>query len=252
MRRASTAQRAARRHAASSRSCAARAALQSAVAAELVRALRRRAGVDRVTVPLLRVMDLLFSSGALAAVAPAYPAPPAPAASQLADGLRAELKGSRDIAKLCLGVQALCHLAALGPGAVGVAAGMEPEAGAESARVSAMHGVLALMVNRYPRVRRVAAEQFYVLLLGLSDDEENDAAAAAAGAGDTEAAIELLSETRWDAELTAVKPERNKLYPLLGLTPPASAATLAKGPGAHVKVVDENESYGALVRSAGR
>ena len=93
-------------------------------------------------------------------------------------------------------------------------------------------------------MRRVAAEQLYVTLLGLSDDVED-------GADDMEAAIELLSETRWDAELTVVKPERNKLYPLLGLTPPATASNLAKGPGARVKVVDENESYASLVGSAG-
>jgi hypothetical protein len=238
-------------------------ALQSAVADELVGVLRRRAGVDRVTIPLLRVLDLLFSAGALAAVAPAYPASPAPVASELADGLRSELKGSRDVAKLCLGVQALCHLAALGPGPAApgtmmAAAAAESDSTPESARVSAMQGVLALMVNRYPRVRRVAAEQMYVLLLGLSDDEDNAESTAGAGndalegtGADTHAAIDLLSETKWDAELTVVKPERNKLYALLGLKPPASASTLAKGPGARVKLVDENESYAALVGSAG-
>ena len=74
------------------------------------------------------------------------------------------------------------------------------------------------MVSRYPRVRRVASEALYVLLLGL--DEE----AACEG---IEAAIELLSDTRWDAELTMVKPERNKLYPLLGLEAPAAALEAA-------------------------
>ena len=44
-----------------------------------------------------------------------------------------------------------------------------------------------------------------------------------------------------------VKPERNKLYPLLGLEAPAAAAAPAKGPGARVKTVDENESYAVRV-----
>ena len=48
-----------------------------------------------------------------------------------------------------------------------------------------------------------------------------------------------------------VKPERNKLYRLLGLEAPAAALEAAKGPGVKVKVVDENESYAALVGSAG-
>ena len=78
-------------------------------------------------------------------------------------------------------------------------------------RSSALQGVLALIVNRYPRVRRVAAEQLYVQLLGLSDEMEQGAGSVE----DMEAAIELLADTRWDAELTVVKQERNKLYPLL-------------------------------------
>jgi hypothetical protein len=208
-------------------------ALQETVAKELVDLLTRRRGADRVTVPLLRILDLLFSSGALASVAPAYPNPPGAFAYELAESLRAELKGSRDVAKLCHGVQALSHVAALGPDAAN---------SDRCARTSALQGTLALIVSRYPRVRRVASEALYVLLLGL--DEED------AGEG-IEAAIELLSDTRWDAELTVVKPERNKLYPLLGLEAPAAALEAAKGPGVKVKVVDENESYAALVGSAG-
>ena len=208
-------------------------ALQETVANELVDLLSRRQGVDRVTVPLLRILDLLFSSGALTSVAPAHPDPPNAFAHTLAENLRAELKGSRDVAKLCHGVQALSHVAALGPNVVN---------SDRCARTSGLQGILALMVSRYPRVRRVASEALYVLLLGL--DEE------AAGEG-IEAAIELLSDTRWDAELTMVKPERNKLYPLLGLEAPAAALEAAKGPGVKVKVVDENESYAALVGSAG-
>ena len=50
--------------------------LQAAVMEELVALLRRRAGIDRVTVPALRVLDHLFSSGCVAAVAPPAPAPP--------------------------------------------------------------------------------------------------------------------------------------------------------------------------------
>ena len=75
-------------------------------------------------------------------------------------------------------------------------------------------------MNRYPRVRRVAAEQLYVTLLGMDGDEYG---------GDAEAAAELLSDTRWDAELAVVKPARNELYPLLGLVAPANATAAPKG-----------------------
>ena len=221
--------------------------LQTAVAEELCAVLERRQGCDRVTIPLLRVLDLCFSSGAFAAVAPAPPAPPAPFAARLAKGLRTELRGSRDVAKLCLGVQALCHLAALGAEerAEERAEEGEGESAAREnppARELATHALLALLVNRYPRVRRVAAEQLYVTLLGMDGDEYG---------GDAEAAAELLSDTRWDAGLAVVKPARNELYPLLGLVAPANATAAPKGKGVAAAATDENESYAALVGSAG-
>ena len=156
---------------------------------------------------------------------------------------KSELRGSRDVAKLCLGVQALCHLAALG--AEERAEEGEGESAAREnppARELATHALLALLVNRYPRVRRVAAEQLYVTLLGMDGDEYG---------GDAEAAAELLSDTRWDAELAVVKPARNELYPLLGLVAPANATAAPKGKGVAAAATDENESYAALVGSAG-
>ena len=209
--------------------------LQRDVFKTLVAILDERAGVDRVTTPLLRALDACFSAGCLGAVAPAPPAPPAPLAAALAAKLRAELKGSRDVAKLCLGVQALCHLAGLGKAGAGPA-----HDEATCASTCATMGVLALLVNRYPRVRRVAAEQLYVTLLGCEGEDAG-----------TEEAIELLSATRWDADLAAVKPARNALYPMLGLETPKQALVAAKAKAASREARDENDSYAALVGSAG-
>jgi hypothetical protein len=154
---------------------------------------------------------------------------------ELAAKLRAELKGSRDVAKLCLGVQALCHLAGLGKAAPGASRDE-----ATCASTCATMGVLALLVNRYPRVRRVAAEQLYVTLLGSEGED-----------AETEKALELLSATRWDADLAAVKPARNSLYPMLGLETPKQALVAAKAKAASLEAKDENDSYAALVGSAG-
>eukprot|EP00976_Prorocentrum_cordatum_P031603 643052-Prorocentrum_minimum.AAC.1 len=65
--------------------------------------------------------------------------------------------------------------------------------------------------------------------------------------------MEVLSSTRWDAELALVKAERAKLYPLLGLTPPvaASADASKKGAAANKKVEDEHSSYASLVDTMG-
>jgi|TARA_B110000967_G_scaffold13788_1_gene13242 hypothetical protein len=168
------------------------------------------------------------------------PAPPDTLAAVLANKLRAELKGSRDIAKLCLGAQALCHLVGLGKAATKDG----DDDSSLCAKSCATHGVLVLLVNRYPRVRRVAAETLYVTLLGDAGDENgND--------DGRELAIELLSSTRWDADVSIVKPTRNKLYEMLGLVPPKLALVLATTKKITEKEVDENDSYAALVGSAG-
>lgn len=217
-----------------------KAALQLAVAKTLVDLMDMRFGNDRVVVPLLRVLDTSFSSGCLAAVTSHPPAPPDTLAAVLANKLRAELKGSRDIAKLCLGAQALCHLVGLGKAATKDG----DDDSSLCAKSCATHGVLVLLVNRYPRVRRVAAETLYVTLLGDAGDENgND--------DGRELAIELLSSTRWDADVSIVKPTRNKLYEMLGLVPPKLALVLATTKKITEKEVDENDSYAALVGSAG-
>ena len=89
-------------------------------------------------------------------------------------------------------------------------------------------------------MRRVAAEQLYVTLLGSEGED-----------AETEEALELLSATRWDADLAAVKPARNSLYPMLGLETPKQALVAAKAKAAKLEAKDENDSYAALVGSAG-
>jgi len=78
-----------------------------------------------------------------------------------------------------------------------------------------------------------------------SDDEEDSG---------TAEAMEVLSRTRWDAELPVVKAARAKLYAPLRLSPPDTAAnTIKAGNGASAKKqqTDEHESYASLVDSAG-
>ena len=141
-------------------------------------------------------------------------------------------QGSRDVASCAWACRR--HLAGLAR--VGAGDGSRDEA--TCASTNATLGVLALLVNRYPRVRRVAAEQLYVTLLGCEGED--------AGA---EAAVELLSATRWDADLAAVKPARNALYPMLGLETPKQALVAAKAKAANREAKD-NDPYAALVGSA--
>ena len=48
-----------------------------------------------------------------------------------------------------------------------------------------------------------------------------------------------------------MKPARNSLYPMLGLETPKQALVEAKAKAAKLEAKDENDSYAALVGSAG-
>ena len=223
--------------------------LQAAVMEELVALLRRRAGIDRVTVPALRVLDHLFSSGCDAA------SPPAPAPAPIAaDPPRDFATKDRGMSLNSVSASPSCATSCVGKNAAAAASSQSRRAettrraenralGRRAERTVREDGAMgrAGAAGNRPRVRRVAAEQLYVTLLGMSDEDDPG----------LEAAADRLSETRWDAELSVVKPARNELYPMLGLVPPAAALVEAKGRGVKVETKDENESYAALVGSAG-
>jgi len=143
------------------------------------------------------------------------------------------------VAKLMALVQVLCHLA-----------GLRSKGGAAAAAADgALHALLMLLVNKYPKVRKYAAEQLYVRLLTLGGDDDGD------GDADeqTEVAMEVLSGTRWDADVGVVKAARARLYAPLKLTPPVLKAKREGGDGV-VKAgaaADEHASYASLVDTAG-
>jgi hypothetical protein len=100
-----------------------------------------------------------------------------------------------------------------------------------------------------PQVRKYTAEQLYVRLLTLGGDDDD---------GDvdeqTEAAMEVLSGTRWDADVGVVKAARTRLYAPLKLTPPVLKAKREAGDGgarAAGVAADEHASYASLVDTAG-
>jgi len=185
------------------------------IAQLIVRVFREHKHDDRVTVPALRVCDALISHG--------YLNQQCDRAIELVDLIRGECFASRDIPKLVTGSSCLAHF-------IG---------GHKLANDSAMTGLLALMVNRYPRVRCAAAEQLYMGLLSL-DDPTND----------IELAMEALSRNSWDAPAVATKDTRKKLYGLLGLELPVFMLKDSKvRVGETIK--DENATYASLVGDSG-
>jgi hypothetical protein len=116
-----------------------------AAAAEVAEALlataQRHASTDRVMVPWLRTLDILFNANC---ILPSLPADHTFPAAVLATA-KAQLKGCRDVAKLMALVQLLCHLA-----------GLRRAGGAAAAAADgALHALLLLLVNKYPKVRHL-------------------------------------------------------------------------------------------------
>ena len=192
----------------------------SVVLHSIVRLMTENKHNDRLTLPTLRVCDFLISHGCL------------PQSHEVAlallDCIRGECYKSCDISKLTVGASCMAHFI---------------RAQSEDVHESSATGLLALMVNRYPRVRREAAEQMYMGLLAL--DEPSDA---------DERAMELLSSNSWDAPASATKDVRLELYKLLQLGLPPFMLKDVKTASAQSQVrvdVDEDCSYASLVEHAG-
>ena len=190
---------------------------------ELVALLRRRGGMDRVTVPALRVLDHLFSSGA----SPRWRRPRPRSQRRSPRTSSATSRGAQGSGMSLNSVSASPSCAISSRWGRTRAATRSRPSRAERAwrgegraprttRGEAVRADAAMRAgaagNRWrPRVRRVAAEQLYVTLLGMSDEDDPG----------LEAAADRLSETRW-TRLSVVKPARNELYPMLRLVPPAA------------------------------
>lgn len=96
--------------------------------------------------------------------------------------------------------------------------------------------------DRFPRVRKFTAEQFYVGLMTV--DGQIDP-------GTIEQVHEILTETLWDGDLTAARVERNKICDLLGVAKPkVTAAGAAAAAGPKKKEKDDLDSYRDLVDRA--
>uniref|UniRef100_A0A803NVD6 Tubulin-specific chaperone D n=1 Tax=Cannabis sativa TaxID=3483 RepID=A0A803NVD6_CANSA len=181
---------------------------------------------DRVIIPTLKTIEILFSNKIflnMEAHTTAFLA-------GVLDSLEAELKGSRDFSKLYAGIAILGYVASTleSPG-----------------NVQAFSHLLSFLGHRYPKIRKAAAEQVYLVLLQNGDlVNENK----------IEKALEIISETCWDGDLEASRLERLQLYDMAGL----DAELLRKLSGVPKKnrerkptASDENASYSSLVGSSG-
>ena len=120
-----------------------------------------------------------------------------------------------------------------------------------------LRSVVLLLGHRFPKVRKSAADLFYVHLLTYGDpgelepmaDEESGISEEPMAAGDArlEVIMSALLETAWLGSLDQnAKPARAKVLSALGLPPPK---VLAAAPAAPKKV--EEDTYKELVGEMG-
>ncbi|EFJ25897.1 hypothetical protein SELMODRAFT_413196 [Selaginella moellendorffii] len=196
------------------------------LARELSLVLKTSAGNDRLALPAIKTIDALFSKGAfndLKSISNTF-------ATEILDSLQAELKGSKDVSKILSCINVFMGIASL----------------QVQASKQAQSQLLTLLGHRYPKVRKVAAEQLYLVLL------QNGQFFGSSDAVDM--ALGLLLETCWDGPIEGLRDEKKKLLSLFGVLGPAPSLDNNAG-SQHglppLKSSDENASYASLVDAAG-
>lgn len=92
------------------------------------------------------------------------------------------------------------------------------------------------------QVRKVCAEQVYLLLIQRGDE--------ILGPDAVEMGLEIIGETSWDGPVEDIREKRNQLFDLFNLEKPAHVdvhVRPADALGRRVVPKDENQSYAALL-----
>ncbi|WCJ22886.1 Tubulin-specific chaperone D [Euphorbia peplus] len=181
---------------------------------------------DRVIVPTLKTIEILFSKKIFLDMEVHSPL----FAAGVLDSLAIELKGSKDFSKLYAGIAILGYIASL----------------SDPVNTRAFTHLLAFLCHRFPKIRKASAEQVYLVLLqnGNLVVEEK-----------MEKALEIVSETCWDGDIEAAKRQRSELYDITGLEPGQLLGSrdlvLKRDSVKRPTANDENASYSSLVESTG-
>lgn len=181
---------------------------------------------DRVIVPTLKTIEILFSKKIFLNMEVHTPI----FCAGVLASLSIELKGSKDFSKLHAGIAILGY----------IASDLVP------INSQAFSHLLTFLGHRYPKIRKDSAEQVYLVLLQNGNLVSEDS---------MEKAIEIISETCWEGDIEVAKQQRLELYNLAGLETGLLHKTndveSNKGGGKKTHAADENASYSSLVGSTG-
>uniref|UniRef100_A0A6N2MVK8 Uncharacterized protein n=1 Tax=Salix viminalis TaxID=40686 RepID=A0A6N2MVK8_SALVM len=177
---------------------------------------------DRVIVPTLKTIEILFSKKIFLDMEDQTPV----FCASVLDSLTVELKGSKDFAKLYSGIAILGYIASL----------------LETINARAFTHLLTLLGHRYPKIRKASAEQVYIVLLQNGNLVPEDK---------MEKALEIISDTCWDEDVDATKLQKLELYEMAGVELGLPVKPGDKLPKKEPATNDENASYSSLVGSSG-
>ena len=165
---------------------------------QLLSVFRGNQKVDRVTLPLFKFLDQLFTSGCLEGVLDN-------SESQFSANLftlcKTEIARSGDPNKLMHSGDVFCQLLQT----------------ADRATVQrALTQLSILLCHRFPRVRKATAEKLYEALLTFTERD-------IVPEDQLDTVMELLSETKWDGGVADLRPVRNRICELAGVPVPTVA-----------------------------
>ncbi|XP_078448092.1 ARM repeat superfamily protein [Wolffia australiana] len=200
---------------------------ERALGVDLLWILRRHKKCDRIILPTLKTIEILLSKNFLMGVEDNTKEFFVP----LIDILAVELKGTKDFSKLHAGLSILGYVAPL----------------PEPVKSLSLSKLISFLAHRYPKIRRAAADQLYLVLLqnGSLLPEEN-----------LEEALEILTGICWEGELDSAKSQRLRLCQLACIDSSAVALETGQGGGKSsirdsALFADEKFSYSELVESSG-
>ncbi|XP_058024468.1 tubulin-specific chaperone D [Ahaetulla prasina] len=147
---------------------------------------------DRVSVPLLKMLDQILANGCFDVFVTEenHPFP-----MKVLTLCKEESKRSKDIQKLHFSVAVYCGLVQF-PGEM---------------RKKILFQLFLLLCHPFPVVRKITASQVYEMLITYSDIAEPDI---------LENAMTILSDTNWDADLPFLRKQRNYLCDLMKVPKP--------------------------------
>ncbi|ONK55964.1 uncharacterized protein A4U43_C10F2750 [Asparagus officinalis] len=192
---------------------------------DLIWILQEYQKCDRIITPTFKTIEILLSKQVFLNMEGHMQS----FGAALLNSLAIELRGSKDFTKLCTGLSVLGYVASF----------------EEPINSRAVSQLLFFLAHRYPKIRRAAADQVYLVLLQNENLSSEDR---------IEKALEILSETCWEGAIEESKLGRSHLYETVGIEPDTMLKTKATAVSNSAKksvTDDENASYSSLVESSG-